>query len=423
MPVIRSNGRERYTELTQLVIPHKCVIDFCNGTVLREGCSTPENIDSALLLLLDIFYSNPNQYLSQDVLLQHLYGTDYENIGSNGNVKSDVSRLRKVIGDTSGEIITTKRNFGYRFVWKEEGVHPAITLEVLFRHITAAGKLPEICVSVKGEELKIEKSAMASARSIAEFFFPPDLFLTGADAVTVENMVHGHSVTKKEVLQEFYHSAAATFDEVWKCSCEAVTRHLLVAQELKMYYALNSVRPGRTSDLDSIGIDKNNMLDALRKQLSAEIERLLDAPQIKRDFFMNTRVVVAEENVIDGIAALALTSMCYITDTRRYSRDERQTRYLMQYKELLVKKIREIFFSFSGSGSELEDEALVIERLRFEFNWIMDKATAVQNNSLMDEILKIFTDRPELSVVLKNRGITAADESNSREPTSPTKQR
>ncbi|MBY0551996.1 MAG: response regulator transcription factor [Candidatus Obscuribacterales bacterium] len=91
-------------------------LDRVAGTISKNG--TPLNLTPTEFALLEFFITHPNQVVSSDYLLDHVWKSDSAMTGA--AVRTTVGRLRKKIDDESSPgKIENVHGFGYRFVHKD----------------------------------------------------------------------------------------------------------------------------------------------------------------------------------------------------------------------------------------------------------------------------------------------------------------
>ncbi len=421
MTVVTSNGRIRQIEYDQLVIPGKCVVDFQELTVLKGSSSSPDDIAPRLAILLDIFYIHRNQFLSLEQIADLQYG--YSESGSTGALKADIGKLRALIGDQKPfTVIVQKNGKGYKFVCEETPPVSYLTLETIFKRLVTAGEIKTICVVTSDGNLIIETTSKPSANATCDFLIPDSAFSTPPSTLDKEEFVCGSIHTSKQQLQNFYRQTTILFDRIWSICRDCVRERLIRIQKLKGITAFSAPMPKKVEELDAFPIDANKMLDLLLNKLVLEVEKMMSEPTIAQSFFSNTKAILATENALDGVVAISLIAMYFLSCNYDSQHDEGFLQDADRYRAALQKKITDVFFSeTSPPASDLDVFISLCKAAKEAMSAVLSDLD--DRKERMEEFDKFFVEQLNLSEILRNSGIRLNGHSNSSENDSPIKAR
>ena len=101
---------------SQPYVSRELSVDFDERLVLADG--EPVKLTPTEYKLLCYLIRNPRQVLTNEAIVDEVWGSDYSN--SEGLVKAHIQRLRKKLKDNTQNprLIITERGRGYRFVGK-----------------------------------------------------------------------------------------------------------------------------------------------------------------------------------------------------------------------------------------------------------------------------------------------------------------
>lgn len=421
MPVITSNGRARTITYDQLVIPGKCVVDFRELTVLRNGCTSPDNIHPRLAILLDIFYNHRNRFLTSDKIADIRYG--YAE-GTLSSIKNDVSKLRGLIGDKKKppEVIVSKHGVGYKFVYNGESPTTCLSLEDIFRRLSITGEIEKICIVTAEENLVIETTLSASVNAVFDFFISDTILPNPLNMSEKEEFVRGKVCTSKRHLQSFYRQAVLAFDGMWEASRNNIRAHLVRSQKLKVFRALSSPLPTKLADFENLPMDADKMLDVILNQITLEIEKMMDEPIVRETFFSNSKATVTKANTIDGVVALLFISLFFLSNGQKLASDESLSRDADRYKSKLTEKIREIFSPEEETYTR-DDVSALLQRIVDDIHRGIDSYSQDFDSTMTLKVLKIIDGTFNLSSYYRNSPTSGNDKSNTRENDSSVKAR
>lgn len=99
---------------TQPFVSKELSVDFDDRQVLAQG--EPVKLTPTEYKLLCYLIRNPRQVLTNDAIVEEVWGSSYRN--SEGLVKAHIQRLRKKLKDSTQNprLIITERGRGYRFI-------------------------------------------------------------------------------------------------------------------------------------------------------------------------------------------------------------------------------------------------------------------------------------------------------------------
>ena len=99
---------------TQPFVSKDLSVDFDDRRVMAHG--EPVNLTPTEYKLLCYLIRNPRQVLTNDAIVEEVWGTSYRN--SEGLVKAHIQRLRKKLNENmqNPHLIITERGRGYRFI-------------------------------------------------------------------------------------------------------------------------------------------------------------------------------------------------------------------------------------------------------------------------------------------------------------------
>ena len=99
---------------SQPFVSKELSVDFDDRRVLVQG--EPANLTPTEYKLLCYLIRNPRQILTNDAIVEEVWGAGYRN--SEGLVKAHIQRLRKKLKDSTQNprLIITERGRGYRFI-------------------------------------------------------------------------------------------------------------------------------------------------------------------------------------------------------------------------------------------------------------------------------------------------------------------
>lgn len=421
MPTITSNGSARTITYDQLVIPGKCVVDFRELTVLRNGCTSPDNIHPRLAILLDIFYNHCNRFLTCDKIADIRYG--YADKGTPLTIKTDIEKLRGLIGDEKPfAVIVNKRGVGYKFVYNEESPNTCLSLEDIFRRLSTTGKIEKICIVTAEENLVIETTLSPSVNAVLDFFISDTILPNPLNISEKEEFVRGKVCTSKRHLQSFYREAVLAFDGMWEASRENIRAHLVRSQKLKVFRALSSPLPTKLADFENLPMDADKMLDVILNQITLEIEKMMDEPIVRETFFSNSKATVTKANTIDGVVALLFISLFFLSNGQELASDESLSRDADRYKSKLTEKIREIFSPEEETYTR-DDVSALLQSIVDDIHRGIDSYSQDFDSAMTLKVLKIIDGIFNLSSYYRNSPTSGNDKSNTRESDSSVKAR
>jgi len=420
MARIKAKGMRRpwETECDHLVITGKCVVDFLELTVLKDPNCEPEDMDPRLAILLDILYKNRNHFLSLEKI------TDLRDSMSEKSTKADIGKLRKLIGDTFPfTVIMNKAGLGYKFVSDEKPPVQYPTLSSIFGRLATAGEICWVCVVNRDGTLIIEATSKPSTNAICDFLLPDSIFYSPLTSQEKEAYANGNVHEAKEHLQGFYRQASLVIDKspmidkIWSVCVERIRGSLIRALKLKGIIAYSDPLPQKLKDLDGFIMDENKRLDLILNKLAGELDQMLAEDVVMKLFLSGRKAALTAANALDGIVAISLVAMYFLSCQNNEPWDESFLQDAEQYRKALQKKIEEVFFP----ETRVDGDRVDIKEVRAILGVVLaDLDNWQERVALFD---KLVIDLKNLDAVHRNSGIRVSEATNSSENDSPIKSR